>query len=901
MRELEEYAAPFARTAVTDVFISYSRADAAAAQRLRDRLAAAGLATFLDRDRLPAGQEWQPALERGIAGSAAVAVLVGKAGLGTWQQREVQLALDRAAELSRRGRGFPVIPVILPGVEDPPGGFLKLRTWVDLRGDESDPGQLDLLLKGIRGEPAAGATLREAICPYRGLLAFREEDAGLFFGREAAVASLVDKVRHQPLLTLIGRSGSGKSSVIQAGLIPALRRGADGRRWVVATLRPGDAPLHALVRAFDPPPEGLAPLEATARTERQVELFRADPGLLAAHVRGLLAAEEERGTDRLLLYVDQWEELYSQAQHRAGPPGGQAALDVERFIDLLLHAIAASPCTVALSIRADFYGDLLRHEALAAALPAGLVNLGPLGREELARAIEQPAKAVGLTVDHPLTETLLDAVAEDGGKLPLLEYALKQTWQQSRQREPPDGRLSLDDYGNAGGIDGAIARTADEVYARLDGAAQAAARRLFVSLVAPGEGREDTRARIALPDDPTLAGIVRAFSDWDARLLVTGGQAVVGAAQPSRLVEISHEALIREWQPLRDWVAANRETLRRRERVQDWLAAWQEGGRDPSLLLPPGLALEVGRKLLDDHGDVLIDEVEPYVRASLAADAERLRREAAAAEAERQREISAAQRLAAEHRKRARIATVLGLLALLVAGVAGWQWREAGRQAALAAAERDRAQVEQARAEYNLAAAARAANGLVFDLAQGLRDVAGVPVATIRLILTRADRLLADLAPGDDAPAELRRTRSAALNEFVTTYLDQGDVAAAQAAAEQSRDIMEKLAASDPTNTDWQRQLSVGWEKLGGVREAQGDLAGALEAYTQSQTIRARLAASDPGNASWQRNLSVSWERLGGVREAQGDLAGALDAYTQSQTSRAPRAGRESSTAGALP
>src|SRR3954471_669347 len=176
MRELDEHPAPPLGVAATDVFLSYSRADTAAALRLRDHLNAARLDTFLDRDRLAAGQEWQPALEHGIAGSAAVAVLVGPAGLGTWQQREVQLALDRAAESDRQGRTFPVIPVILPGVGDPPGGFLKLRTWVDLRGDEGDPGQLDLLLKGIRGQPAAGAPLREAICPYRGLLAFREED-----------------------------------------------------------------------------------------------------------------------------------------------------------------------------------------------------------------------------------------------------------------------------------------------------------------------------------------------------------------------------------------------------------------------------------------------------------------------------------------------------------------------------------------------------------------------------------------------------------------------------------------------------------------------------------------------------------------------------------------------------
>ena len=293
----------------------------------------------------------------------------------------------RARPAGRSGTGqpgFPGYPGPAAQGTDPPGGFLRLQTWVDLRADLADPEQLHLLLAGIRGEAPTGAAIREAICPYRGLLAFREEDAGLFFGREEEVAELVEKVRSQPLLTLVGRSGSGKSSVIYAGLIPALRRRADGRNWAVVALRPGDAPLHALVRAFDPPPPDLAPLEATARTERQVELFRADTGLLAAHVRGMLTAEEERGTNRLLLYVNQWEELYTQALHSKAVTPDQAASDVDRFIDLLLNATRAGPCTVALTARADFYADMLKHGPLAAALPPGLVNLGPLARNDLA-------------------------------------------------------------------------------------------------------------------------------------------------------------------------------------------------------------------------------------------------------------------------------------------------------------------------------------------------------------------------------------------------------------------------------------------------------------------------------------------------------------------------------------
>ncbi|MFZ1431477.1 MAG: hypothetical protein WAS21_32545, partial [Geminicoccaceae bacterium] len=568
----------------------------------------------------------------------------------------------------------------------------------------------------------------------------------------------------------------------------------------VVTLRPGDAPLHALVRAFYTPPADLPPFEADQKIKSQVDILRGDPAALADRVNGLLAMPQEKGTERLLLYVDQWEELYTVAEQRPGIEPGRAEADIACFIDHLLYAAGASACTVVLTVRADFYGDLLRHEALAAAVPPGLVNLGPLSGDDLARAIEEPAKAVGLAVDPPLTDALLDAVAEDSGKLPLLEYTLKETWQHSRKSRRGDGRLSLDDYGAAGGIDGAIAQRADRLYAALDGAGQAAARRLFVSLVTPGEGREDTRARVPLPDDDATAAVIRIFSGPEARLLVTGDHAIETGGERSRLVEISHETLIREWLPLKDWVAANRETLRRRRRVREWMTAWDERGRDPSLLLPPGLALEEGRLLLADHGDVLIDEVRPFVMASLAADEARQREAETEARAEQEREVAAAQRLADAQRQRTRIASALTLFALLLAGLAGWQWFEAGRQAQLA-------QVEQARAEFNLDAAARAANGLVFDLAQQLRNVAGVSTETVRLILSRADRLLADLAPGDDAPTELRRVRAAALSEFVNTYLSQGDVTAAQAAAEQSRDILAKLAAADPGNAGWQRDL----------------------------------------------------------------------------------------------
>ena len=664
-----------AEGALFDVFISYSRTDGDAVRRVQTRLKEAGLATFFDLDMLPAGQAWLPALEKGIAQCGAVAVFVGPAGFGTWQQREVQLALDRQVNEQRQGRTLPVIPVLLPQTSDPPGGFLRLNTWVDLRADLNDPRQLDLLLAGIRGKPTgeAGREVKDAICPYRGLLAFREEDAGLFFGREVEIEELLGKVRSERLITVVGRSGSGKSSVIYAGLIPALRRRVDGRTWAVRSLRPGSEPLHALVRAFDPPAADLAPFEADRRIEEQVDILRREDGALGRRVRRMLEEPTERGTDQLLLYVDQWEELYTQALNSAASHPARAIQDVTRFIDLVIDAARGSGCTAILTIRADFYGDLLKHGALSAAVPGGLVNLGPMDRDDLVATIRKPAEFVSLRVNGPLVEQMLDDVDGDLAKLPLLEHALKETWQ---RRE--GNRLTLNAYGEAGGINGAIAQRANDIYARLGAAEQAAARRLFVSLVAPGEGREDTRARVVYPEnDEAICTVVRAFSDASARLLVTGGEGL--SAQ--RMVEMSHEVLIREWGKLKEWIEINRDTLRRREHIRARVRQWEEQQRDPTLLLPPGLPLEEGRRLLADHGDVLIDGVRPFIETSIALDEARREGERRRVEEERRRD-----------RNRLRIALVAAAVTIIFASIAMYSFVNARAQAdharaALAGAE----------------------------------------------------------------------------------------------------------------------------------------------------------------------------------------------------------------------
>src|SRR5262249_7237426 len=240
-----------------DVFVSYSRADSRHAADIDSVLRSKGLKPFFDRRNLAPGLPWVAALEQAIGASKAAIVLIGPRGFGNTPQYERELAFIRQT----RDPAFPVIPVLLPeaGI-DRPFNFLQVLTWIDFShvakvSDAQD--QLEQLLKAIQGGQTSADGVREAICPYRGLDAFREEDSAFFFGRgnaddaKSPIGELVLKVREHPFAMVVGRSGSGKSSLIYAGLLPALRREHD-RFWNVLSLRPGSNPLRALAAAFNP-------------------------------------------------------------------------------------------------------------------------------------------------------------------------------------------------------------------------------------------------------------------------------------------------------------------------------------------------------------------------------------------------------------------------------------------------------------------------------------------------------------------------------------------------------------------------------------------------------------------------------------------------------------------------
>jgi WD40 repeat protein len=723
-----------------DVFVSYSRLDGRHAAEIDSILRAKGLKPFFDRRNLAPGLPWVRALEQAIGAAKAAIVLIGPHGLGNVQQYERDLAIWRQT----RDPSFPIVPVILPDAEiDRPYNFLQILTWIDFShvAKVSDaPSELERLVAAVRCEQqiSSAESVQHAICPYRGLDAFREEDSLFFFGRgtaddpQSAIGQLVRKVRDYPFVMVVGRSGSGKSSLVYAGLVPALRRARD-RFWNVLTLRPGSEPIEALAKTFNPQADGEGNVKYAEKIGDEADRLRKGaPELLSRMIRQELDRSEGK-PDRLLLYIDQWEELYTQAsQSVENDRASRHIADVNRFIDLLLNAAQTAPVSVVATVRADFYDPLISHQKIQALLPTQQVLLGLMSRADLESTIVEPAKMVGLTFDPPsLVSQILEA-SEDEGMLPLLQYALKETWALR-----VGSVMTGDAYARTGGVREAIRLTAERTFTDLSADDRQAARRLFLRLVTPGEGQEDTRARAAMPDEPALRKIVDQFAGPRTRLLVTDRP--TGSENMARpTVEVAHEALIRTWPRLREWVDANRDKLRARAAILQSKAEWERNSRREDLLLPAGFQLERARLLVADPGDIAIDDIKEFIAESEAADAKR-RSEDEAREHERQAaELHAAHQLAAASRRVARrtlaglaAALVLALIAVGTGIYARIQTADAVSQRAEAELQRKEAERQKTVAQYQASEAVRQGAEAVRQKAEAEKQ-AGLAEANFR-------------------------------------------------------------------------------------------------------------------------------------------------------------------------
>jgi formylglycine-generating enzyme required for sulfatase activity len=632
-----------------DLFLSYHWRDRAAVEAIAKALRDQDLTVFLDRWYLVPGQPWPRALEQALLSCRAAAVFLGSQGMGSWQQREKDLALDRQA----RDESFSVIPVILPGAE--PGlEFLSLNTWVDLRDGVTNPEALLILARAARGEAPDGPggadhslAVRAAVCPFRGLSFFREEDAPFFFGREDFSERLAQEVTRHSLVAVVGASGCGKSSVVRAGLLPLLRQSPAGTVWEFATMVPGDRPFlylaATLLQLLDS--QDVDEVTRLQRVDELSDYLAKKPEALRNVVERLL--ENQAGTNRLLLVVDQWEELYTLAEPETA----------KRFSDTLLAATVTSPLTVVLTLRGDFYGHTLAHRPLADRLQGVVVNLGPMTRDELHRAVVEPAARVGLTYEAHLDDRIISDVGDEPGNLPLLEFVLKGLWEARR-----GGQLHHAAYQEMGGVAGAMAQRAEAVWETvraLDAHGEERLCRVFLDLVHSEEGAKDTRRRIALDQLDEASREIAARLARE-RLLVAGRD----EARGGETLEVAHEALIRHWRRLREWLDADREFRLWQNRLAVSLGAWEYSARQDEGTLLRGGPLAEAERWQQDRGQDLTDSERAFIQAGVESRQQEI--------AARQREAENRIREAEDKRRQVRTKRILGVIAVVLVCVAAW-------------------------------------------------------------------------------------------------------------------------------------------------------------------------------------------------------------------------------------
>ena len=727
--------------------------------------------------------------------------------------------------------------------------------------------------------------------PYPGLSAFDADRRNVFFGREVAVDQALRRLReleagegaeggaeHLPFLLLIGASGSGKSSLLRAGLLP--RVGSPGvlpevDAWCRAVVVPGEDPFVSLAETLLDGEVLGDELAATpfGGVDLLARQLAGDPRIAVAPVAAALAAvaEARRRTAgretirpaRLFLVIDQAERLLVEV----------ASERRERFAALLATLCRRRLATVVMALRSDAYplfqglDDLVELRSRGATL-----DLLPATASELEEMVTRPAAAC----DPPLSferrdgrslAAVLVAEARGGDALPLLQMTLARL--AAAEAERGDGVLRFDDHL---GLGVAVGRSADEALDGLSAAARAQLPDLIAGLVRdfstdPATGRPLPligaldRARFEA-DRPERRALVDTFVAH--RLLVSEGDS------RGRRVRPTHESLLRIWPEAVAILEEVSHLVRARAAIEPMAREWAEAAdadRARHLEVSPAL-LDGALAWSERFGDEAPREFRDFVTAAAALAEERRTRE----RRDQERRLADAEAIARANRRIARTTGVGLAAALVLAGLAGWQWRTA-------VVAREEAQVQRDRAERSLAAAAATADGLVFDLAQKFRNITGVPKPVIGDILDRARRLQEQLFALGSVDPKLEGGRAAALGEAAATVLSLGDAAQALDLATRTRDIYARLAAADPGDFRWLFDRAHAENQIGAILWRQGRVAEADAAHRRAQEIaEAGIAGGVVDFRLRQLRASILADR-GTLARDRGDGVAALDLH----------------------
>ena len=484
-----------------------------------------------------------------LAHTGGVPVLVFQAA-GDWAQAQAAHQVEQEVRQTVSGRSH--LRVVQARLADDLVDLHELRehteqvTW--LAGGPGAPGEGE-----SPDRPVA------VVCPYKGLARFEPGDAEFFFGRERLVAELVIHLVGAGLVGVVGPSGSGKSSLVRGGLVPALADGVlpGSERWRQVILRPGEHPMAELAH-------NVGRVDTSAARTATGDGRKAGDDTMPQQPAGEWV-RAVAGQERLLLVVDQFEEVFTSCRDEA---------ERAAFLAALAQAARASDghVTVVVAVRADYYGHCAAEPRLAGLLAANHVLVGPMDAEELRRAIQLPARRAGLRLEPGLAEAMIGEVADEPGGLPLLSCALLESWQHRSGRT-----LTLAAYQQAGGVHGAVARLAERAWQQLHPSEQAVARQILLRLAGPGEGEAVVRRRVPLDELATAGG--------------ERGQQVLDALTDQRLltksedrVEVAHEALLREWPRLRGWLEDDVQGRALHRHLIGAAREWDQSGRDPGEL-----------------------------------------------------------------------------------------------------------------------------------------------------------------------------------------------------------------------------------------------------------------------------------------------------------------------------
>ena len=651
-----------------------------------------------------------------------------------------EAVLDEVERFVRNAAGTGAV---LDSDNDRYGVQSLIDYWVTVlyRGKRTPP---DATL--VEFDPHLSPKLDDNLCPYRGLNAFQEDDKDLFFGRQRLLELLLKKTTTTRMLFVVGPSGSGKSSLVLAGLVPALKSGMipGSAQWrYIPSLTPGQNPLKHLASAL-----ATTYTQSSDWVSQTVEQMKAEPG----HLSKLM---ESFGPEPAVVVIDQFEEVFTLCND-------DAARDA--FIDNLLSLTSSETRhEVFITLRTDYESYLAYNPALMSSFEDGQVRVMPLTAAELRSAIEEPAKRIDLRFEDGVVDGLVKDILGEPEGLPLLQFTLLRLW---KSRENGRNRITLKEYRKLGGARRALALTADEFYNSLTDAKRITLERIMLRLALPTGTEEVVRN--------TVKREALYFEDPGRINEVLGGLAEKGLIKVTQgddpkndKIEVAHEALVRHWPTLVGWIEKQRVVMRQRLRLTSAAQQWLEHGRDEGGLLGGSLLAEARQyEALNDLNDL---EKEFVIASKAAVDREEQRREG-------------------ERRKKARrqrqfvsVLTVLFIVTLVAAGLAFWQgvkasekatlaqknYEEARRQTGIATEQRQEAQRQEQIAKNSIAEMEKALVKATDAEALAKKESARAQTETRRAIAARIDadqynRLYLDELAKQDKELALRKQRDEA-------------------------------------------------------------------------------------------------------------------------------------------